>query len=77
MNDMTPITRDSDMTRITRDGASTTRHAELLRELFQPVPYQLDAETRSACAVEYEMAWEQAAHTVELCRRAAELAARR
>jgi hypothetical protein len=67
----------SDITEITRDGASTSGHAELLRELFQPVPYQLDAETRSACAAEYEIAWEQAAHAVELCRRAAELAARR
>jgi hypothetical protein len=67
----------SDMTQITRDGASAARHAELLRELFQPMPYQFDAETRSACSAEYEIAWEQAIHTVELCRRAAELAARR
>jgi hypothetical protein len=67
----------SDITPITRDGASATRHAELLRELFHPAPYQLDAETRSACAAEYEIAWEQAMHAVELCRRAAELAARR
>jgi hypothetical protein len=67
----------SDITQITREGVSTTRHAELLRELFQPMPYQLDAETRSACAAECEIAWEQAAHAVDLCRRAAELAARR
>jgi hypothetical protein len=47
------------------------------RRLFQPVPYQFEAETRSACAAEYEVSWEQALHAVELCRRAAELAARR
>jgi hypothetical protein len=67
----------SDITPITRDGVNASRHAELLRELFQPVPHQLDAGTRSACAAEYELAWEQAVHAVELCRRAAELAARR
>jgi len=67
----------SDITPITRDGTSAARHAELLRELFQPVPHQFDAGTRSACAAEYEIAWEQAVHALELCRRAAELAARR
>jgi hypothetical protein len=67
----------SDITPTTRDGASTTGHAALLRELFQPMPYQLDAETRSACAAACEEAWERAMHAVELCRRAAELAARR
>jgi hypothetical protein len=67
----------SDINPIDRDGASTARHAELLRELFQPMPYQLDTETRSACAAACELAWEQAIRAVELCRRAAELAARR
>jgi len=67
----------SDINLIIRDGARTARHAELLRELFQPMPYQLDTGTRSACAAEYEIAWEQAIHAVELCRRAAELAAGR
>jgi hypothetical protein len=67
----------SDITPITRDGVSAARHAELLRELFQPMPYQLDAEARSACATACEAGLEQAMHAVELCRRVAELAARR
>jgi hypothetical protein len=67
----------SDINPIDRDGASAARHSELLRELFQPMPYQLDAETRSACVAACDLAWEQAIHAVELCRRAAELAARR
>ena len=67
----------SDITPITRDGASAARHAELLRELFQPMPHQLDAEARSACAAACEAGLEQAMHAVELCRRVAELAARR
>jgi len=68
----------SDITQAIRHGeAMAARQAELLRELFEPVPYQLDDETRAACAAAYDLAWEQAEHAVELCRRAAVLAARR
>jgi hypothetical protein len=55
-------------------GGIAVRLAELLREAG---PEQLDIAAGGAGLAADELAWRQATRAVELCRRAAELAARR
>ncbi len=69
MSDITSSIRRADIADI------ATRQAELLRELCQHAEHK-SGSARVATIAPYEMAWEQAMHAVELCRRAAELAAR-
>jgi hypothetical protein len=59
---------------IHRDGTATLRLSELLRDLGAE---QFEAVTRADGLAGDELAWRQATRVVELCRRAAELAARR
>ena len=63
---------------MTSDAAAARCPAELLREAGEPGADLMDAKVRAACIdAADETAWHQALRAVELCQRAAELAARR